>query len=122
MNGCPSKAKGDIAEAMIAARLLQKGFAVLKPFGDNLRYDLVIDDGIKLSKVQCKSARSARYVDGSIRFDTCSGRDKQVYSGQIDLFGVYCQELDEVFVVPIEDCAAARMKTLRVLPSKTGKQ
>lgn len=119
MNGCPSKMKGDVAEAMIAARLMQKGLAVLKPFGDNLRYDLAVDDGQRILRVQCKYAT---YKDGSVKFSTCSGRDKRTYYGQADLFGVYCESLDSVYIVPVKECKATREKTLRVLPSKNGQK
>jgi PD-(D/E)XK endonuclease len=41
------------------------GFAVLLPFGENTRYDLVVDDGAELRRVQCKTGRLYK---GAIRF------------------------------------------------------
>lgn len=105
-----TKVKGDITEAMVAARLLQFGVAVLKPFGDNQRYDLVTDDGTKFTRVQCKTGRLR---NGCIEFNTKSvgyGGKTTSYHGQVDVFGVYCQEVDKVYIVPIEDCGTSNKK------------
>jgi len=42
---------GNISEVMVLAALTRTGCSVLRPFGDNLRYDLAIDDGGKLIRV-----------------------------------------------------------------------
>ncbi|MBA2462518.1 MAG: hypothetical protein H0V45_12245 [Actinobacteria bacterium] len=52
---------------MLALR--QVGYALLVPFGENTRYDLVIDDGVRLARVQCKTGRLR---EGAIRFASCS--------------------------------------------------
>jgi hypothetical protein len=44
-----TKLKGDIAELRVAAALTQAGYAVSKPLGENQRYDLIADDGKRLS-------------------------------------------------------------------------
>lgn len=103
------KAIGDQTQAMVLARLVQVYPAVLMPFGENTRYDLVIDDGERFIKVQCKTGR---LKNGAIRFNTCSftyhhpnNRGMVVYQhdyiGQVDMFGVYCPETDGVYIVPI---------------------
>jgi len=38
------KTIGDCSQAYIMAKLLEIGYSVLTPFGDNQRYDLVIED------------------------------------------------------------------------------
>ncbi len=51
-----TKQIGEITEACILAILLKAGYVVLTPFGDNQRYDLVIErDGV-FQRVQCKSS------------------------------------------------------------------
>jgi len=46
---------GERSEAIIIARLLEIGYDVLTPFGDNQRYDLVIEDANgRFWRVQCK--------------------------------------------------------------------
>jgi len=77
----------------------------LTPFGDNQRYDLVVDLRTKFLKIQCKTGRIKA---GAIIFPTSSsqahrGKGRQSYRGQIDLFAVYCPENRRVYVVPVDD-------------------
>jgi len=51
-----TKLKGDIAEQAAVLYALNRGWGVLTPVGDRLPYDLVIDTGVKLIKIQVKSA------------------------------------------------------------------
>jgi hypothetical protein len=59
---------GDRSTLAIMAALQACGYAVLMPFGENTRYDLVIDSGARLSRVQCKTGRLR---NGSVIFNTC---------------------------------------------------
>jgi hypothetical protein len=52
-----STLKGAIAEAAITAAAVELGFVVLRPFPEGRRYDLVIDTGPALLRVQCKWGR-----------------------------------------------------------------
>jgi hypothetical protein len=77
---------------MYALRLLS--YAILVPFGENTRYDLVIDNGPRLRRVQCKTGR---LKNGAVHFPTCSSyvhhknpkAPRRDYEGQIDDFAVY---------------------------------
>jgi hypothetical protein len=117
------KAIGDRTTLAVMLALQDTGYAVLVPFGENTRYDLVIDDGRKLSRVQCKTGRLRL---GAVVFPTCSSyahhpNPKVVqrhYQGQVDVFGVYCPETGGVYLVPIEDAPTRRMAALRVLPCR----
>jgi PD-(D/E)XK endonuclease len=57
--------------SMLAAMLGLKaaGYTLVVPFGENTRYDLVIDDGKALARVQCKTGRLR---DGAIVFAVTS--------------------------------------------------
>jgi len=46
--------RGNEAEARILAELVRRGFGVAIPFGDGSPYDLVLDLGDSLLRVQCK--------------------------------------------------------------------
>lgn len=114
---------GERSEAMILALLLQAGKVVLQPFGDNQRYDLVIDEDGKFIRIQCKTGR---LKDGVIRFRTCSnhyhrGKGWSGYRGQADLFGVYVPELRKVYLVPVEE-APTQDAFLRLEPPKNGQE
>jgi hypothetical protein len=114
---------GDRTTLAVMLALRNVGYAVSVPFGENTRYDLVIDDGSGLFRVQCKTGRLRV---GSVVFATCSSyahhanarASQRAYHGQIDFFGVFCPETAGVYLVPIEHAATQRMAALRVLPSR----
>ena len=51
------KAIGDRTTLAVMQALQTTGYAVSVPFGENVRYDLVIHDGETLRRVQCKTGR-----------------------------------------------------------------
>src|SRR5258708_24323029 len=69
-----SKSIGEYSEVVIAERLLKAGYNVLTPYGDSLRYDLVIEDADgKFWRVQCKTAwMDKRTGDEVVKFATSS--------------------------------------------------
>jgi hypothetical protein len=107
---------GDIAESRILHEAKSLGFGVLTPFGDNLPYDMVIDTGEDLIKVQVKSGRITK---GGVRFNTSrisqrvSNEETPYSEDEVDGFAVYCDEIDSCYWVPIEEANTSNMK-LRV--------
>ena len=99
--------------------LRQVGYAISVPFGENTRYDLVIDDGERLLRIQCKTGRLRM---GAVRFATCSsyghhrnpGTARRSYAGQIDSFAVYCPETNGVYLIPIADVPTKSNAMLRI--------
>ena len=51
-----TKLKGDIAEQAVILYALKQGWGVLRPIGDRLPYDLVLDINGNFLKIQVKSA------------------------------------------------------------------
>ena len=108
---------------MLALR--QAGYAISVPFGENTRYDLVIDDGEGLLRIQCKTGRLRM---GAVRFATCSsyghhrnpGASRRSYAGQIDSFAVYCPETSGVYLIPIADVPTKSSAMLRVDVPRNG--
>ena len=104
-----SKATGDATESMAIHELVCRGYLVSVPFGDNSKYDLVVDDEGTLYRVQCKTAW--RTTRNTIRFNTHSQttRDGQyhesTYDGEIDAFVVRFPETETLYWVDIEDAA-----------------
>jgi hypothetical protein len=121
------KAKGDRSTLAIMAALCEAGYAVLLPFGENTRYDLVIDDGVALGRVQCKTGRLR---EGGVRFAACSSyahhpNPKMVtrdYLGDIDYFAVYCPDTGGVYLVPVEHAPVRSRGTLRLTPARNGQK
>ena len=54
--------KGAIAEAAIALAAMKLGVDVYRPLGEGGRYDLILDVGSRLLRVQCKWAASLKQV------------------------------------------------------------
>ncbi len=118
---------GDISEAAIITRFLQLGYVVLTPYGGNQRYDLVIEDADgQFWHVQCKTA----WVEDSgavIHFDTANhnvtGKNRQWrhYRGQCDYFAVYCEELEKVYLIQVDQVGTTRAN-LRLMPSKNNQE
>jgi hypothetical protein len=54
---------GDRSTLAIMLALRELGYAVYVPFGENTRCDLVIDDGLRLFRVQCKTGRLRNGAD-----------------------------------------------------------
>jgi hypothetical protein len=113
---------GEICRTQIMAALAKQGRSVLVPLGDHFRYDLVIDDGDRFLRVQCKNGRLR---DGAVVFYTCSIDSRSCpgrcltkdYRGQIELFGVYCPENNKCYLVPV-DHAPKTACYLRVEPPR----
>lgn len=110
-----TKRTGNISEAKVLAKFVEQGWSVLSPFGDIEPYDLVIDRGFGFEKVQVKTAWKPTDSKGSVCFNTTSivskagGRQvRKTYEGLIDLFAVYNPELDEVYVIPVNDVKSSQ--------------
>ncbi|RYD62382.1 MAG: hypothetical protein EOP83_14750 [Verrucomicrobiaceae bacterium] len=53
-----TKNKGDIAEIAVAHHLMENGMSILFPYGENRRYDLVVDLCGRFIRIQTKYAVS----------------------------------------------------------------
>lgn len=104
-----TKQIGDETEARIIATLIGEGYTVSIPFGDNDKYDLVVDTGDRLLRNQCKTGW---IEDEVVRFKTASKTTTNGnvtmdgYDGEIDAFAVRCKDTDELYWVPIEDAGS----------------
>jgi hypothetical protein len=103
-----SKTIGSISEYKIMSRLLELGKCVLRPIEDNERFDIIVLDKETntYQKIQCKTGR---LLDGSVRFSTHNSYTpymrpgtRRSYVDDVDCFIVYCPELDEYYLIPID--------------------
>jgi len=119
---------GDISEAAVVTRLLQCGYVVLTPYGQNHRYDLVIEDAEgKFWRVQVKTGW-LNEDQSVIRFATSSSMNHTVkhkglrhYRGQADYFAVYVEQLDRVYFLLVDDVGLGHA-SLRLIPSKNNQE
>ena len=123
------KAIGEHSQAYVLAKLLEIGYNVLTPYGDNTRYDLVIEDADgKFWRIQCKTGRSngeyMNFAPASLYYHTRAGRTthgSKSYHGQIDYFAVYCPENKGVYLIPVDHTGTSQMN-LRLVPTQNNQE
>jgi hypothetical protein len=125
------KEMGERSEAIIIGRLVYSGYTVLKPYGENQRYDLVIEDADRqFWRVQCKTAWLSK-DQKIIIFNTCSNHyayawqkntmTRKHYRGDVEYFAVYSPDTDKVYLIPIDHVGTAHA-SLRLMPAKSSNQ
>ncbi len=114
---------GLAAHTAVLHKLVSKGLEVLQPLGDHLRYDLAYyrEEARELTRIQCKAGRYDP-IKGCVyfkNFNRSGGRgSRRSYIGDAEYFGVYCAELNAVYLVPIDIAPYASEVGLRVQPTK----
>lgn len=104
--------RGDISAAKILAKFVELGYQVLVPWG-SAPYDLALDCGDRLVRVQCKTGRLRK---GCVLFNTSSivyGGRRIGYTDKADLFAVYCPDTNAIYTLPVAE-AATGFTQLRV--------
>lgn len=107
----PPKKQGDVSQSYFIARCLELGWTISVPVGDCDRYDAIIDRGRGLERVQIKTGRTQ---EGAVLFSTCSStyhvpegcrtkHMKHSYRGQIELFGVYCPQTRQCYLIGVNE-------------------
>ena len=113
--------KGALAEGVITCEAIRFGIDVFKAVMD-ARYDLVFDLGVRLLRVQCKTA----VVRGDVVVIRCysarrsaEGLLKRVYtSSEVDAIAAYSPELDQCFLIPIARVDGRSDISLRLRPTR----
>lgn len=127
-----TKSIGDTSEAVVLAEFIKADFPVLLPFGDNQRYDMVVEAYGRLLRVQCKTASPCgRKGNGScIRFNAHSGAfgpgDRspnrlRSYRSEADLFAAYAPSTDQVYVLAVDEVPETEV-WLRLTPTRNHQQ
>jgi hypothetical protein len=121
MRDLSTSQKGAAAEAEIAAAAIREDLVVLRPLCDGGRYDLVIDIGEKLLRVQCTWASrqgnvlTARCLSSR---HTPRGYLRTTYSAEeIDAIAVYAPDTDRCYLLPIGEVEGLAMISLRLAPT-----
>ncbi len=112
---------------MIAGRATRLGIPVMKPLNEHTRYDLIFDLQPRLLRVQCKWAPlKSDVIVVRLRTSRRTSAGRQVTTQhsaeEVDAIGVYCEALDQCFVVPIAKAAHMDAIHLRVGPTKNGQR
>lgn len=94
---------GNRSEAIVLTAYLNAGFQVSIPFGSGASYDLVVDTGARLLKVQVKTAwlSNGCVLFKSQRRQPGAGLTRRPYKpGEVDYFVVYCPTDEKLYVLP----------------------
>ena len=113
--------KGNAGEAAVLAELARREYAVLVPFGGGHAYDLAVDLGDRVVRVQCKTAWP---VGGCLVFNcrsTDHGHGRRSYFGLADVFGVYFPPSACVYLVPVNAVAGFNGR-LRLEPTRNNQR
>lgn len=100
-----TKRKGNKAEAVILASFVKLEIPVSIPFGDNEKYDLIVEIDNQLKTVQIKYGTlsngvvkcDARHRIGSDRIEY------ETYKDKVDYLAIWCETIDKVYLVPAKD-------------------
>ena len=118
--------KGNIAEAAIAFHAARLRIPVLRPACEHTRYDLVLDMGSRLLRVQCKWAALEGEVVAVRAVTSRRGPNGFVrghYSAEeVDALAAYCPDTDECYLVPIEAFDGRSQMCLRYGPPRNGQR
>lgn len=110
------KQKGLNTELHCISYFSDCGFLVSVPYGDNGRYDLIVDVNGHLLRVQVKSASPTVDASGEIsgikfscksqRINTKESKTKRYSKDEIDYFATYWNY--QVYVVPVEEASSSK--------------
>ncbi len=121
-------AKGLIAELEIHLAAVRLGIPILKPIDEHARCDLAFDIGGRIWRVQCKCGRLSKAEDvvmahtGRSRLSTRGRLDVPYTEDEVDLFGIYCADLDRSFLLPANLAVGKRQIQLRLVPPRNGQR
>jgi PD-(D/E)XK endonuclease len=111
--------KGAISELIVAAELARRGYRVSLPLTRGAPYDLIVDTGTALKRVQVKTGRIAH---GVIRANLVSSKSHRArkavsYAGRIDALIVY-EPSSSLFLCFIDGSMPAFDAMVRISPAK----
>jgi hypothetical protein len=111
IKGC--KERGEWAELCFMARAAGLGLGVLKPYGDSGRYDVAVENGGRILRVQVKSTIYCRR-GGEYSLNVMGPGRKRYAAGTVDFFAVFVIPLGEWYIIPYE--AMGKRLTLHFRP------
>jgi hypothetical protein len=94
---------GELTEQIVITELMKMGIKILKPIGDNNRYDIVLIINNIFLKCQIKTANYKKEIIICKTSSTRINKSKNIHyfykKKEIDLFLFYCYETKQVYVV-----------------------
>ncbi len=107
------KGQGELSELAFVYKAASLGFGVAKPYGDNERYDFIVDSGARLWRVQVKCTTYSN--EGCYRIKALHhqrGHTVAYRPAEVDFLVAHVIPEDAWFIIPIQ---AIRGRTLLTL-------
>ena len=118
-----AKQKGNLTELQCLTAFYEKGCHVSLPYGENSRYDMIVDFQGKLLRVQVKTSSIKNNDTNAIEFSCRSShvnstgvKNVRYSESEIDYFATYWN--NQCYLIPVIECSVT--KTLRFAPTKSG--
>jgi len=122
MSDLTTSQKGAAAEAEMAAAAIRLHLLVLRPLSEGGRYDLIVDLGGKLLRVQCKwASRQGEVLTARCRTSrhTPRGYVRTTYAAsEVDAIGLYAPSTDRCYLIPIDEVEGLGQISLRVATTR----
>jgi Holliday junction resolvase len=121
MDKLQKKTKGDIAELSVAKKLLENGWQILIPYGENHRYDLVAEKKHKFVRIQVKYTTPK---NGVLNINCRSSNNWSVLhydSTEIDIIAAYNPINNDIYFIPISEINHSLFK-IRISPTKNNQK
>lgn len=115
---------GNVSESLVLAAYIREGFLVSVPFGNGCPYDLIVDTGTRLLKVQVKTgwqSKGCLIYKGQRRIKDANRNGMRQYrEDEVDFFAIYFPKTGSIYVVPFAE--AGGYGRLRIAPVMNGQQ
>ena len=114
---------GITTELIVAQKLIEKGFIVSIPYGNNSRYDMIVDTDNDCYRVQVKHAslneNGSYTINTSNTVSTTTKNVRKYYSKQ-DIDFIITVIEDQLVVIPVELVEHSASKIFRTVLPKHG--
>lgn len=115
--------KGITTKLACMQKFIELGYIVSVPYGNNSRYDLLVDNGKKIWKIQCKTAKLCN--NGSYNINTCNKitntnktKTKHYTKNEVDFIASIIEE--QLVIIPVELIENSTGKRFRTELPKSG--
>lgn len=122
-----SNLKGQLAVSKVELRAMELGFIPSRPLFDS-RYDVIIDDGKKLWRVQVKYGNgkprnSVGSVTVNLAYETRGRKNIYTYNeSEVDALVVYIPKIDKLCWFPCEVFVGKKELSIRIDPPLNGQK
>ena len=117
-----TKQKGNITELQCATAFIQAGFKVSIPYGEDCKYDMIIDDENHLYRIQCKTSKALENSSDGFKFKTKSvvittrgAKESRYTKNEIDFFATVYE--GQCYLIPVEECGTEKVLRFHYPPT-----